>query len=349
MRIGVALSGGKDSALVAALLRKEGHEVLAFHLLLSPPDSSPVPRADGLRAVEEIASRLGIPLRVLDFSARFEAEIIASFLSEHDRGRTPSPCVLCNPRFKFGRLLEAALAAGCERLASGHYARVVLGERPLLRKNLDPARDESYFLHRLTPRQLSRVLLPLGEIALDRVGELTGELLGPFRPLPSSVDACFLGPGRLGGFLRRRRTLSPGEIVDREGKPLGVHPGYQLYTIGQRRGLSSASGKRGPLYVVGIDPAANRVVVGSREDLLSRRLLARAPNWIAIAPPDKTLRATAQIRYTHPGADAELVPDASGGIEVVFDRPQEAITPGQAVAFYRGDVVLGGAWIEKKL
>jgi tRNA-specific 2-thiouridylase len=349
MKIGVALSGGRDSSLTAALLRKEGHEVAAFHLLLSPADSSPVSRERQIRAVEELSSRLGIRLTVLDLAARFEAEIIAPFLAEYDRGRTPSPCVFCNPLFKFGYLLEAVLAAGCARLASGHFARVVPGERPLLKKNLDPIRDESYFLHRLDARRLSRALLPLGEIPQAETDRLTAELLPGFQPLPSSVEACFLGAGRFGDFLRLRRPLRPGEIVDKEGRVLGVHPGHQLYTIGQRRGLSSASGKKGPLYVTAVDTGNNRVVVGNKADLLSSSLIAREPNWIAIDPPDKPLRALAKIRYTHLGAEAEVIPLASGEIKVVFDRPQEAITPGQAVVFYRGDVVLGGAWIEKKL
>jgi len=349
MKIGVALSGGRDSSLAAALLRREGHEVAAFHLLLSPPDSSPVSREREIGAVEEISSRLGISLTVIDLADRFEEEIISPFLAEYDRGRTPSPCISCNPLFKFGYLLDAALEKGCERLASGHFARVVPGERGLLMKNLDPARDESYFLHRLDRRRLSRLLLPLGEIALLETERLSGELLAGYEPLPSSVEACFLGAGRWEAFLRRRRALRPGEIVDRKGRVLGEHPGHQLYTIGQRRGLSSASGKKGPLYVIAVDPEKNRVVVGGKEHLLNTRLLARDPNWIAIEPPDKPLRATAKIRYTHAGAAAEIIPRPSGEIEVVFDRPQEAITPGQAVVFYRGDVVLGGAWIEAGL
>jgi tRNA-specific 2-thiouridylase len=302
-----------------------------------------------LGAVEELSARLGIGLTVIDLTAHFEEEIIAPFLAEYERGRTPSPCVSCNPRFKFGYLLEAALAAGCDRLASGHFARVDCADRALLKKNRDPLRDESYFLHRLLRRQLSRMILPLGEISLRETERLTAELLRGFEPLPSSAEACFLGARKLGDFLRLRLVPRPGEIVDKEGRVLGEHPGYQFYTIGQRRGLGSASGKRGPLFVLAVDPERNRVVAGGKADLLSSRLLARDPNWIAIDPPDNPVRAVAKIRYTHAGAPATIHPLASGRIEVVFDRPQEAITPGQAVVFYDGDIVLGGAWIEESL
>ena len=346
MKVGVALSGGKDSSLAAALLLREGHEVLGLHLLLCPEEYAPIPSSEQLKRVEGLARELGIELRVVDARERFKREIIGPFKEAYLRGRTPNPCVLCNRLFKFGLLFDAACRNGCDQLASGHYARRA-GD--LLKKSSDPQRDESYFLFQLPREKLPRLIFPLGERKEAENQELGKKLLAGYTPLPVSQEACFLTSQGLKRFFEQDAPSPdrPGPIVNRRGEKIGEHPGYRYYTVGQRKGLSSASGKKGPLFVLRVIPEENRVLVGDREDLFSSRLVASRPNWVSIDRPSGPIRVRAKIRYSHPGEEALIKPLPGERVEVEFSRPQQAVTPGQGVVFYRGDVLLGGAWIEE--
>jgi tRNA-specific 2-thiouridylase len=350
MKIAVALSGGRDSALAAALLLREGMEVEAFHLLLCPDEYAALPAEAQLETVRRLSRKLGIRLTVLDLREEFTLRIIAPFRESYRRGETPNPCILCNRFFKFGRLLEKARQAGCERLASGHYARTGRGRdgRYLLKKSRFPGHEESYFLCRLRQEQLGALLFPLGEISPEEKIRLLKEDFGGFAFLPTTQEACFLNRVGLKRFLGPA-AAHPGEIVNPRGEELGEHPGYQYYTVGQRRGLGSASGKKGPLYVIRVDPGSNRVVAGEKKDLFSRRLRAVEPNWISIPELKEEMPVEAAIRYTHHPARAVIRPAPDRSVEVEFRDPQESVTPGQAVVFYQGDTMVGGAWIKPVL
>ena len=348
MKIGVALSGGKDSSLAAALLLREGNEVVGYHLLLCPEKYALPPAEEQLAAVINIARRLAIKLEVIDARKEFSRVVIGDFLKAYRRGRTPNPCVLCNRDFKFGLLLRRVLGDGCEKVASGHYARVGEGKRYSLKKGVDPERDETYFLFQLSRQLLRHLLFPLGEREQTENRKLAEELLPGAAFLPPTQEACFLarvGPRR---FLEEKFPSPPGagDIIDKKGKKLGEHPGYQYYTIGQRKGLSSASGKKGPLFVTEIIPGKNQVMAGSKEDLLSSSLTASRVNWISLPGLSGPLSVRAKIRYTHSSAEATVTPLSGSRVAVEFARPQEAVTPGQAVVFYQDDLLLGGAWID---
>jgi tRNA-specific 2-thiouridylase len=349
MKIGVALSGGKDSSLVAALLRRDGHQVIGYHLLLSPDRYGPLPLEEQLASVRALGEKMEMEIRIIDGRQAFQREVMEPFARSYASGKTPNPCVICNRLFKFGLLWEAARQDGCDRVASGHYARTSAEAPTVLRQPLPPLRDETYFLFDIRPELLPRLIFPLGDISPDAIRRLAEELLPNFAPLPKSQEACFLSRTGLGSFLRE--VLPPrkekGEIIDQDGKVLGEHPGTEFYTIGQRRGLSSASGKKGPLYVLRVIPGENRVVVGNKSDLLTRRIRAIQTNWLSIPPSEEPFTARVKIRYTHPGAEALITPGKEGSLEIEFAVPQEAPTPGQAAVFYREDIVLGGAWIEE--
>ena len=351
MKIGVALSGGKDSSLVAALLARDGHQVEGYHLLLCPDEYASSPIEDQLTTIRQLCDLLDIRLNVIDARDDFRREIMDALVSSYRAGKTPNPCVLCNRLFKFGVLLDTARGDGCDLVASGRYARVIRNKHLLLKRPIDPGRDESYFLFELTPEQLSFLSFPLGELMLDQIRTLPKKLLPGFEPQPISQEACFLSRSGLKRFLKDRLVQpdSPGDIVDLNGDKLGEHPGYQYYTVGQRKGLSSASGKKGPIYVLRIKPETNEVVVGDKDDLVSNRLLAVRPNWLSISPPDKPIQVKAKVRYTHPEADALVTPLPDNKVQVEFTSQQETITPGQAIVFYRDDVLLGGAWIDEVL
>lgn len=270
------------------------------------------------------------------------------FTEAYRAGETPNPCVVCNRLFKFGALFDTARADGCDRLATGHYARTAPGESPALLKPRPPLTDETYFLFDILPERLNRLLFPLGELSPGELGRMSRQLLPGFTPLPVSREACFLSRTGLKRFLRENLPgrEEKGEIVDRNGKVLGEQPGCEFYTVGQRKGLSSASGKKGPLYVIRVIPEENRVVVGGKKDLLARRIRAVRPNWLSIPAPSEPFAAQTKIRYTHPGAEARIFPRGAGELEIEFAVPQEAPTPGQAAVFYRGETLLGGAWIQ---
>nr|HPJ72598.1 tRNA 2-thiouridine(34) synthase MnmA [bacterium] len=319
-----------------------------YHLLLAPDPAGSIRETTEAR-VDDLCRRLRIPWKTLDFSGEFERLVVGPFLRDYQAGKTPNPCALCNLEFKAGRLLEAAVAAGAAALATGHYARLEYGERAVLKKNRSPERDESYFLGLLRQEQLKRLVFPLGTFSDARAASELKRLLPGFEPMPVSQEACFTAGGGLRAMVRRLipDAARPGDIVDESGTVLGRHPGICFFTVGQRRGLGPDLAGRGPFYVTGIDASSNRLVVGSREELLAERMTVSEINWVSIPRPSAPLRVSVKIRNTHPAASAELVPREAGGGEVRFDRPQEAVTPGQLAVFYREDLVAGAGFIRR--
>jgi tRNA-specific 2-thiouridylase len=338
-RIMVAMSGGVDSSVTAALLQQQGHEVQGMTMRVW---DGPVDVAVDARRV---ADQLGIPFHLVDLREEFQRRVVKPFCNEYLRGRTPNPCVLCNQAFKFRLLLEQAQALGADQLATGHYVRVLQREgRYLLAKGHSAHKDQSYFLFTLTQDQLSRVCFPLGEMNKDQVRDKARELQLSVAGKSDSQDICFIPDGDYIGFLEGQCGSADrsGEIVHVDGQVLGRHEGTYRYTVGQRRGLGLAWTE--PLFVVRIDAAQRQVVVGERHHLDARELIVSDCNWI-IAEPFEPLRCRVRIRYRHREAPATVTVLGEGRCRVVFDEPEQGITPGQAAVFYEDDLVLGGGWI----
>lgn len=343
-KVAVALSGGVDSAVAAALLVRQGWQVLVVNLRLS----SFGPPREHLAA---LAQHLGIPLKVVDLRQDFARQVVDYFVAEYCRGRTPNPCVKCNADIKFARLWEQAQAAGVTHLATGHYAGLRRGPDGALGlyRGVDRHKDQSYFLCRLPRKLLANLIFPLGEMTKAQVRARYLEMgFPPIRGYKESQELCFIPEGRYQEFIRDRGGCSGsgGDLVDPQGQILGRHRGLIHYTVGQRRGLGVPA--REPYYVVDIQPETNRVVIGRRPDLLSSGLSASRINWL-IDPPGGELEAQAVIRYRHPGVSAQITPTGPEEVKVIFSNPQAAVAPGQAVAFYQNDRLLGGGWIEERI
>jgi len=345
----VAMSGGVASSVAAALLLRSGARVVGATLLLLPESGqSACTTAEAIASARRVADELGIEHRVLDARDRFEQQVLRPCWDEFARGRTPSPCILCNERLKLGTLSELADELGLDRVATGHYARVTrdaAGKASLLRA-AKGEKDQSYFLFALSEVQLRRLELPLGNFSKPEVRKLAGELGLPTAERPDSQDACFaLGDdGSFAEALRMRfqTEARPGDFVDRSGKKLGRHSGLHRYTVGQRRGLGISLGARA--FVCGLDAAPGQVVL-SREsgDLLAKEMTVRLVRGPTSGLPD---RCEVQVRSRHRAALASLEDLGTGTVSVAFDDPQRALTPGQAAVFYEGERVLGGGWIE---
>lgn len=362
------MSGGVDSSVAAALLQQQGYDVIGVFMRLGSPKGveasepqscssdgrnhkqgccSVLDAADARR----VAGILGIPLYVLNFEDQF-SRVIDYFVAEYHAGRTPNPCVRCNDWLKFGRLTKYAEAVGADFVASGHYARVgvdpITGEKALLR-GLDHRKDQSYVLFGMSRAALAHTLLPIGEFEKPRVRALAEQWKLPTFNKPDSQEICFVPDQDYAGLLKRRapEQVRPGQLVASDGSLLGTHPGHQHFTIGQRKGLGVARGH--PLYVIDIDASRNQVMLGPRESLLKSRLVASQVNVLSTRVPTdgSPLKCSAKIRYNHDPQPAVLRRLDEERIEVVFDRPQSAITPGQAVVCYDGEVVLAGGWIDR--
>ena len=350
MKIAVAMSGGVDSSVAAALLIKQGHEVFGATMRLSDSAASDAAGADAAVVdARKVAEKLGIPHHVMDFRQEFADTIISYFCEEYTAGRTPNPCVLCNRQIKFGALWEKVKEMGADFLATGHYATIKQDNgRFLLKKGEDLKKDQSYFLYRLTQEQLSHVLFPLSALTKDRVKALAQEMDLPAASRPESQEICFIPDNDYAAFLREHAYVNTasGPITDRAGKRLGEHNGIFNFTIGQRKGLGIASPD--PLFVTGIDTASNVITVGSKEEVFSNELVAGDLNWIAFPHPTQPFKACARIRYRHQEAEADITPLDNDKIYVKFTTPQMAVTPGQSVVFYDGDTVIGGGTILNK-
>ena len=338
-RLLLGMSGGVDSAAAAVLLLRAGYEVEGATLLLAPDGAQDA--ADAARC----AAVLGIPHRTVDLRGTFRREVMDAFAAEYRAGRTPNPCVLCNRAVKFGAMLRLALEAGFDGVATGHYARIEeAGGRFLLRAS-PTEKDQSYMLYSLSQEQLGRAVLPLAELSKSEVRALAREAGLPAAQKPESQDICFVPDGDYAGFLSRfaGEPFTPGDFVDTEGNVLGRHGGLARYTVGQRKGLG-AFGR--PMYVVSLDAAHNRVVVGPEGSQYRGTCTVSGVNWIPWDAPPGPLRCRAKIRYRAPAAPCTVTPLADGRARVEFEEPQRSVTPGQSAVFYDGSLVLGGGVIE---
>jgi tRNA-specific 2-thiouridylase len=342
-RVAVAMSGGVDSSLVAARLKQAGYDVSGLYMKLWPdPD-----RAQTVSHLEHTCQILGVPFDELDLEAEFHRRVIDYFCHDYSRGKTPNPCVVCNQQLKFGLLLERALEMGAEYLATGHYARLEhSSDGYRLLKAADKSKDQSYFLYTLGQRQLQHLMFPLGELSKQKVRGLAGELGLPASNQRDSQDICFIPDNDYRSFVAKHVPLKAGDIVGITGKVLGRHVGLAQYTVGQRHGLGLTSSRE--FYVLRLDAENNRLVVGGKDQLLHDRLVARNLSWVSGETPKESIGVKAKVRYKATEIAAELQPQNSIA-KVHFIKPQMAITPGQSVVFYQGDIVLGGGIIDAVL
>jgi tRNA-specific 2-thiouridylase len=368
MTIAVAMSGGVDSSVAAALLRDEGEQVIGFTMQLwnqrrrlgpdGEPQQSRCCSLDDVYDARRVAEEMGFPFYVLNLEEEFERAVVRPFVEDYLSGRTPIPCVSCNTRLKFARLVSVARKVGAGRVATGHYARVEYNERSgrfILRKGRDLTKDQSFFLFEMTQKQLACAVFPLGGLTKTEVREIARRIGLNTAEKAESQEICFVPDGNYASFVEdyaryemgespaAEGALKRGEVTSADGRVVGEHAGLHRYTIGQRRGIGIAAPE--PLYVVKIDVPRNRLVVGGKKDLYGKSLIATGVNWVSIAPPESPVRASVKIRYRAHDAFATIARVSEGSVRVVFDEPQPAITPGQAAVFYDGDALVGGGWI----
>jgi tRNA-specific 2-thiouridylase len=357
-RVVVAMSGGVDSSVAAAILAEEGYEVIGVGLQVwdyagsRPPARrfgsccAPADFADARR----VADSLGVPFYLLDAEEVFRRTVVDPFVASYAEGRTPNPCVPCNQRVKFDYLMERARAFGADMVATGHYGSVVRDRRTgrfAVARGADREKDQSYYLFDLSQQQLARIVFPLAETTKTTVREMARQLGLVVAEKPESQEICFISDGDTAGFLARQlgdEAAGEGEVVTEEGTVVGRHRGYAYYTVGQRRGLGVAAGS--PLYVTRIDPAENRLEVGPDEALWRRDFAVGGVTWALPPREGKSVGLDVQIRSRHEAAPATVERLGGGRVRVSFEDPQRAITPGQAAVFYAGDVVVGGGWVE---
>jgi tRNA-uridine 2-sulfurtransferase len=347
----VAMSGGVDSSVAAALLKEQGHDVIGMMLRLwSEPgkeDSNRCCTPDSMAQARRVAAKLDIPFYVIDAKNVFRETVVQYFLDGYARGETPNPCLICNRQIRWTFLLDHALALDADYMATGHYVRIrrdETGKNQLLRA-VDRSKDQSYVLHVLNQEKLARALFPIGDYPKTEIRAIAEKYGLPTATRKDSQDLCFLAGEDYRNFLQRNAAemLQPGEILTRDGQSVGVHNGLANYTIGQRKGLGVASPV--PLYVLGKNSITNSLVVGTQEQLGSRELTARDVNWLSGEAPHEPFRAEVKIRYTAKESGALVTPMDGNQVQVQFDAPQRDITAGQAAVFFQGDVLIGGGII----
>jgi tRNA-specific 2-thiouridylase len=356
LKVVVAMSGGVDSSVAAAILKEQGYEVIGVTMKIWPSDK----QADdaerfggccGVGAVEDakkVAHKLGIPHYVMNFRSLFTEKVIEYFCREYSQGRTPNPCIKCNQYVKFDALMEKAKELDVDLMATGHYARIeTVGERYLLKKGVDQRKDQSYFLYPMTQQQLAHTLLPVGNLTKAKVREMARKLDLPVAEKPESQEICFIPDDDYSRFLQEHipQAVKAGPILDKQGRVLGQHRGILFYTVGQRKRLGVFD--KEPRYVTAIAPDSNAIIVGSKQEVYGDELVASEMNWIAITGLNEPITAKAKIRYLHPEAETVIKPLGEDKVYLKFAELQMAITPGQAVVFYDGDVVIGGGTIER--
>jgi len=351
-RVVVAMSGGVDSSVTAALLKEQGHDVVGITLQLYDHGAATGRKGaccagQDIHDAARVAETIGIPHYVLDYEARFRTAVIDDFADSYLRGETPIPCVRCNERVKFPDLLGVARDLGAGALATGHYARRVAGPDSVeLHRAADESRDQSYFLYRTTRAELAFLRFPLGDLGKDETRALARRFDLPVAAKPDSQDICFVPDGDYAAVVEKLRpgAIEPGDIVDRDGRVLGRHDGVINFTVGQRKGIGIAAAE--PLYVLSIDPAAHRVTVGPRAALARSRVALGEINWLGTLPPREGQRVSVKLRSAQPPVSAGLYLDGANG-EVFLDEPAFGVAPGQACVFYDGSRVLGGGWIRR--
>ena len=355
----IGMSGGVDSSVAAALLLEQGYDVIGVTMKIWPESLGDDKIRDGgccsLSAVDDarrVANHLGIPYYVMNFQEIFEQKVIDYFVAEYEVGRTPNPCIACNKHVKFDALLKKAIAMDVDYVATGHYARIAYDEtldRYLIKKSATIAKDQTYALYNLTQDQLKHILMPLGDYNKDETRRIAAELGLTVASKPDSQEICFVEDNNYARFIKERtgRVSKEGFFVDTEGNILGKHQGIVHYTVGQRKGLGIAFGK--PMYVIAIDADSNRVILGESGKEYSSTLIASELNFIPFEKLENKINVKAKIRYSAKEADCLIKYLGDGKASVTFDVPQRAITPGQAVVFYDGDILIGGGTIESSV
>lgn len=349
------MSGGVDSSVTSALLVEKGYDVIGITMRFGFQDSineSGRPQCCSLESVEDarrVCGQLGIPFYAVNYEAVFKDEIVDYFCKEYSSGRTPNPCIICNQKLKFGKLLELARQLDADYVATGHYARLHYDQdlkRYILKKGIDSNKDQSYSLFSLTQEQLKHIIFPIGEYTKSQVRQIARQKSLKVSERPESQELCFISDDNYNRFLKDHISaqLKPGPIVDKSGRVVGQHQGIQFYTIGQRKGLGGNLGKA--MYVIKIDPSSNTITIGSKNDLLVKSLTASKANFISIPKLTNPIKALAKIRYKDNGTMATVYPISDDRFEVIFDKPSMAATPGQAVVLYDDDIVIGGGWID---
>ncbi len=353
-KVVIAMSGGVDSSLAAALLIEQGYDVIGVTMQIWPAEEQAEGSCCALSAVEDarrVADKLGIPYYVMNFKDLFKETVISNFCSEYVAGRTPNPCIMCNRLIKFEALLKKAIGLGAEYIATGHYAKILYDQerkRYILKRAADDAKDQTYVLYNLTQKQLKHTMMPLADFTKTETRRLAAELDLKVANKPDSQEICFVTDNNYRRFLEEnlQQPIKPGPFLDTAGNVLGQHEGIPFYTVGQRKGLGIALGT--PMYVVEIDPTRNAVILGTNEEVFAKELISIDNNFILIPELSGEMVVEAKIRYAAKPSPAVISP-CDEGVKVVFEHPQRAITPGQSVVFYQGDYVVGGGIIKRQL